>query len=376
MEIEAVLEQADPPPSLNTLPLEVRFKIFKNLLINPVLGELESVLGNYPVRAQDNGDIKYNLHPAILRVCRQNYKEGCEILHSQPFFLCYNIQLLNMGHPDEDKNTFTPLLRYSSSYRKNGLDCKEIKEITQPAFKKVRRWRIVISSYKSSKSLRPEWEINLFQYFCDLVFGIPIRGLEVILRNLARPEFGEELMEPRQTFLPLTILRNVGNLTIREAALDEFPPPRHNSSFAQDNSELLLAYSEKSNLLDKKSYKELKRLIEGNSPVERSFLEKALGKPAKASQIFDSMKFKFVRADIVEHLQPQYNRIVDASRVLVAAIEKEKGRGRALDPEPPGGSFRTFEAARLVILLEKYAAAFERDQDAMTEIAFRVYKEK
>ncbi|TGO27010.1 hypothetical protein BPAE_0049g00370 [Botrytis paeoniae] len=401
MEIVPAFDQADPPPSLSTLPLEVRFKIFKNMLINPVLGELESILGNYQFQARDNGDIKYHLHPAILRVCRQNYEEGCEILYSQPFFLCYNRQLLNMGHSDEDKNTFTPLLRYGSSYRQKGLDCKEIKEITQ------------------LQGTRQEWELNPFQYFCDLVFGIPIRGLEVILRNLAGPEFGEELMEPRQTFIPLIILRNVGNLTIREATLDEFPPPRHYSSFAQGNSSLLLAYPEKSNLLDKKlsemhrhvinfvlSFEnfapwklELRNMGEdilavahgGNEPFRgreksfnlnpymtyhRSFLEKALRKAAKASQSFDSMKFKSIRADIVEHLQPQYNRIIDASRVLVAAIEKEKGRGGALDPDPPRGSFRTFEAARLVIFLEKYAAAFERDQDAMTEIAFRVDRRK
>ncbi|KAF5874553.1 uncharacterized protein Bfra_004564 [Botrytis fragariae] len=88
------------------------------------------------------------------------------------------------------------------------------------------------------------------------------------------------------------------------------------------------------------------------------------------------MKFNSVRAEIVEHLQPQYNRIVDASRVLVASIEKEKGSGRALDPEPPRGFFRTFEAARLVILLEKCAVALRRDQDAITEIAFRIDRRK
>ncbi|TGO17969.1 hypothetical protein BTUL_0013g00420 [Botrytis tulipae] len=239
-------------------------------------------------------------------------------------------------------------------------------------------------------------ERNQFQYFSDLVFGIPIKGLEVILWNLAVPEFDEELMQPRQTFLPLTILRNVGNLTIKEAALDKFPPPRHNSRFSQRNSKLLLSYPDESNLLDKKLYKKLKRLVEGNRPVEsgnapfrerekrfnlnpymahhRSFLEKALRKAAKASLSFNSMGFKSVRADIVKHLQPQYNRIVNASRVLVAAIEEDKDRYQALDLEPRGGYFQTFDAARLVIWIEKYAAAFERDQDERTEIAFRVDK--
>ncbi|KAF5874555.1 uncharacterized protein Bfra_004566 [Botrytis fragariae] len=131
MEIEPVLDQANPPPSLNTLLLEVRFKIIKNLLINPILEEFESILGHYHVRPQDNHGIKYYLHPAILRVCRQNYEDGCEILYSQTFFLCCNRHLISM-------------------------DCKEIKETTQPAFQKVRGWIIVINSYTDGKRPRPE----------------------------------------------------------------------------------------------------------------------------------------------------------------------------------------------------------------------------
>lgn len=107
-----------------------------------------------------------------------------------------------------------------------------------------------------------------------------------------------------------------------------------------------------------------------------SFLEKALITAAKASLIFDSMGFKSVRANIVKHLQPQYNRIVNASRVLVAAIEEDKDKDRDLDLKPRGKYFQTYEAARLLILIEKYTAAFERDQDEKTEIVFRVERKE
>ncbi|TEY74749.1 hypothetical protein BOTCAL_0070g00160 [Botryotinia calthae] len=273
----------------------------------------------------------------------------------------------------------------------------------------------------------------MFQYFCDLVFGVPIREIEVILWNLAKPRFDEEFMKPSQTFLPLTILRNVGNLTIREAALDEFLP-RRSSMFTQAERKLLFTYPEKSNLLDKKSYKKLKRLVEGNRPVERlsemhthlisfvlsfenlapwkldlrnlgeeiqaiahtwntsrrrrdkyyhvnpygvfhrNFLEKRIRRASKASQSFDSMSFKSTRADIVEHLQTQYNRIVDASRVLLATIKEDKFWLGAPNRKPPVAYFKGPEAAKLVILIEKYAAAFERDQDEMTKIGFRTFK--
>ena len=141
----------------------------------------------------------------------------------------------------------TPLLRHNYSCHQEGMDWKEIKEITEPAFKKVRRWRVVIGSYKSTECMRRDWDHNMFRYFYELVFGVPIRELEVILWNLAKPKFGQEFMKPSQTFLLLTILRDIGTLTIREAALDEFLPRCSIcSKFTQGDRELLFAYPEKS----------------------------------------------------------------------------------------------------------------------------------
>ena len=56
----------------------------------------------------------------------------------------------------------------------------------------------------------------------------------------------------------------------------------------------------------------------------RNFLENRIRRASKTSQSLDSMSFKSARADIVEHLQPQNNRIADASRVLLAAIKEDK----------------------------------------------------
>ncbi|KAF5874554.1 uncharacterized protein Bfra_004565 [Botrytis fragariae] len=99
----------------------------------------------------------------------------------------------------------------------------------------------------------------MFQYFCDLVFGI-------LLEILSQYGSGEELMEPWQNFLPLTILRNVGDLTVREAAL------------IMRQQRTIARISRKSNLLDKKSYMKLKRLVEDRlaerlSEMHRNFID-------------------------------------------------------------------------------------------------------
>ncbi|KAJ8071469.1 hypothetical protein OCU04_001789 [Sclerotinia nivalis] len=185
-------------------------------------------------------------------------------------------------------------------------------------------------------------------------------------------------MKPWETFQPLTILRNVGSLNIRMMELDEVTDRIRYGKFcspvrsSQD-------FVSKSRMLKPRSYKRLKNLVEGNRPVEQlsemhkhllrfarsfesfapwkqemgflaeetppcphfryprddswphpysvdnlSFLEKNLREAYTASQRFDSMKFKSLRADIVQYLQPQYNRIVTASRLLVDAIKFEK----------------------------------------------------
>lgn len=106
----------------------------------------------------------------------------------------------------------------------------------------------------------------------------------------------------------------------------------------------------------------------------RNFLGNRIRRASKTSQSLDSMSFKSPRADIVEHLQLQYNRIVDASRVLLATIKEDKFWLGAPNLEISVAYFKGPKAAKLVISIEKYAAAFERDQDEMIEIGFRTFK--
>ena len=58
----------------------------------------------------------------FLRVYRQSYEEGCQILYPQAFFLCYNRQLSDRGRLFEVGIIITPLLRHNYSCHQEGMD--------------------------------------------------------------------------------------------------------------------------------------------------------------------------------------------------------------------------------------------------------------
>ncbi|ESZ94391.1 hypothetical protein SBOR_5255 [Sclerotinia borealis F-4128] len=366
-EEETAFIQSDPPPSLNTIPLE-----------------LESILG------EDEGyifeDEKYDLHPAVLQVCQQNYEEGCDILYAQQFIVCFNTYLIKDCYPR------SPLFRRNIRFQHSR--CHEY----NTSFKNVRRWKIIVSSYNNIGWIEtPSWGLNAFEYFCDRLSSVAITGLEIILCD-PNSESKRRPIKPREILRPLTILRN-----------------RFNYS-TSDSSEVS---QRKSNMPKPRMYKKLKHLVEGNRPVERlsemhsrlvrftrsfenfapwklemaadaeevdpslsnprhfnhwpspytgvthtSFLEKTLREAYTASQYFDSAKFKSLRAGIVHHLHPQYDRILNASRLLVEAIKERKIKFEALDPV--SANIRVTrrhdweEIAELAVLVEEEISTHEK----------------
>lgn len=250
------------PPSLNTIPLEIRHKIYKYLLINPVLGKLESILGES--RSSDEWDFvtNYDLHPVILRVCEQNYEEGCDILYSQGIIVCFNRFLLRLGY----YSPVSPLFRYNHGHHRVQSDEIDIDD-TPPAITKVQRWKMVVSSYKDLDWERQTWGLNVFPYFCNRLCNIPIKEIEVVLCDV-NTETEQQHMGPELTLRPLTILRNVGRLTIREAKLDEFPYPKSLENL-HDRNESSEVPSGKSNMPDQRLYEKMKNLVQSDGPVEQ-----------------------------------------------------------------------------------------------------------
>ncbi|QSZ33695.1 hypothetical protein DSL72_005266 [Monilinia vaccinii-corymbosi] len=128
-------------------------------------------------------------------------------------------------------------------------------------------------------------------------------------------------------------------------------------------------------MLDRILYEKLKDLVEGDGPVEqfaRPFenfapWKQEMGRLCRKFTVTPNfapcVDFKSLRAGIVKHLQAQYDRIDNASRLVISGINDEKVKYGALDPSARDAS-------------EEYAATFERDKDPMTKAEFRLAKRK
>lgn len=71
---------------LDKIPPEIRNKIYRYLLLNPLLGTYEA-LGDpiYPADPHACG-VQYELFPAILRTCRQISTEALVVLYGENTF--------------------------------------------------------------------------------------------------------------------------------------------------------------------------------------------------------------------------------------------------------------------------------------------------
>jgi hypothetical protein len=80
---------------LETILIEIRFKIYKYLLINPILGEPDSIFTD--VSFGNGSKIKYGLAPGVLGKCHQIYVEASSVLHGQNTILiaCVETDRLN-----------------------------------------------------------------------------------------------------------------------------------------------------------------------------------------------------------------------------------------------------------------------------------------
>ncbi|MCJ1237360.1 hypothetical protein MMC14_005345 [Varicellaria rhodocarpa] len=120
------------PPSFLSLPLELRFMIYRHLLVAEE--ELKLFL-EYPLRIQ-MGNHTYRvipfherqLHPAILHVCRQTYIEAISFLYGNTFTIDLTIAT---GHAMTRKaikpNQSNALIRWCKQIKKNAALVKRLR---------------------------------------------------------------------------------------------------------------------------------------------------------------------------------------------------------------------------------------------------------
>jgi hypothetical protein len=229
-------------PFLRIFPSEIRRKIYKLLLVNPVLGTVGAVNPSKQDRT------KHNLSPKILETCRQIYHEASEVLYAQTFAA---------NCAGEFSNVITPFsilpscdLNWSIYY-----DFR----VNWEALRKARSWNIFLDTSELWFTDNGEFK-QLCQVICDS------RPLQVTV-FVKRSSIGFDYpMKQWELMWPLTMLRNIGVLQFRQHKYpnmywDEYGGDRN----ALEEGSIKGVYCGVGPICQRM----LKKLAEGNSPVER-----------------------------------------------------------------------------------------------------------
>jgi hypothetical protein len=160
---------------LTALPLEVREKVYKKLLCNPILASPSSVTKD----SLFGDELEYDLHPQLLRVCRQIYDEASRILYE-----C-NTFYIACCHCYEPSPVENPLIEVSPLTRRiNGImDLPDGPTHTlynnAMHIRKVKRWRVIISTLREPDiSAQMEWSLV---DFCFAISIDPPHSMTVVL---------------------------------------------------------------------------------------------------------------------------------------------------------------------------------------------------
>ncbi|KAI9646030.1 hypothetical protein NHQ30_005468 [Ciborinia camelliae] len=396
---------------LKTMPIECRKQIWEYLLYNPLLGECF---------ATDNKRAKFGLFPTVLRVNKQIYNEGMDILYGCNTFLV-DCTPHRIFHFAKGSVNFCALTRYQLLGRVDRSTRCEYGII--PAAKYVQHWKVVLSAIEPNTN-RDKGLLS----FSRNTYMANIKSLEVLIvpRGIepgwnVEDIYGDE-NQLTVTLSPLERLRNVKRFTIRQAEFHEIPQIAYirENKFADELIPILPSPVDQVRLVT---------LIEGNSKVEiveemyKSLLTYAqtferiknfkvdmdidseeiehgimyedstrfpLWNPfkwtkhpveatlsaAKVSMMKNKMEeLKHNRSVLLRYLEPHYQSIEAASRNLVDFIKLHKQKGGLLDPNAASFTDSLDSViAEPMVLLEDYAASFTRKLEPPTKIAIRRQK--
>ncbi|TGO44726.1 hypothetical protein BOTNAR_0755g00020 [Botryotinia narcissicola] len=326
--------------TLERMPLEIRKEILKYLLLNPELGTISCI-------HSDEGwgsKIKYELQPAILRVCKEFHAEGVEMLYGENWFF------IECVLPARDHllhryalTRFCEVAYPESLHSSRELAINHLK--TVPGVKRIGHWKISIAPMRINARNNV---INLCRSIChngikSMKFVIaPWDNLEY--PNLSRAGTGGSAAENETTakiiqhvLSPLEILRCAGKVVIRGADPEEVPDFLFRG--------------------DRQGYDYY------------SWVSGSLWRIATPRGM-DIYELKILRSNAIQFLERQYQRIQQAANDLVRFVKDQKVSGGLLDPVKPS----PFESSPGVqseglVLLKKYAESFDRDLTTATKIA-------
>ncbi|KAH8767733.1 hypothetical protein F5882DRAFT_302853, partial [Hyaloscypha sp. PMI_1271] len=410
------------------LPLELRERIYKCLLVNPDLSAARYLKAwrQQAVQDKDRGTpYKFGLSPQILRVCRQAHNEAKPILYH------HNIFVIELVTKDVGYALRSPVFRFPNKEAAQQHRPSKSKFLQEyyPWVTNVKHWKIILTANLEDKPHAPD---DSFTYFCrHLCFNKP-RSLEVLLLPKGGAFKGPRwtvfaprgFHHPKEVLQPLTMLRNIASLKIGEVERSDLP-------FRVDPSQPLV-----SNNIPQELKVSLKTLVEGDTPVKYVFMmyEKLLEyaqaferhprfkaemspvwglarrnrnqraklvyssrehNPFKqdpfhpvemnlelasiASEANDADAFKQARSAVLEYLEPQYQRIVAQAAAMAEFVKDEnRHRGRGWPSLFQGSDYPPERdlITTCIMYLEDYAATFVRDVPSYTKFYIRKEKEE
>ncbi|KAF7887003.1 uncharacterized protein EAF02_003650 [Botrytis sinoallii] len=399
---ESLIQAKSTSPFMRKLPIELRLKIYKLLLVNPKLSETESI-----GKAVEYGkSVKFELTPAILSTCKAIHSEAEPILYGSNTFI---IECIGGYGPVGSLHVpQSPLTRFTDpsfdDFDDNPFDFSAFS-----ALKKVKRWRILTGAYRPTPTnpVPAKSFVHFCQALCQEAPTQPQRSLEIVLA-LARVNTGIATIKTEDTqykfsqdqlkylLQPLRLLRDIKlELNIAQFKTDlpqsthlcgagpEYYFPYSEAQTVEVNLERSMnlalpivqkyqAIAEDLSPVEKvfKMYERLERYVvsfersgkftmdlitlqrghEGSrretrhfgwqlpgaslgnpfksrSPLSYHPVELAFSKAIIAKDKEDVTEFKAARASILKELDPQYRRMVDASKKLTAFVEKERLSG-------------------------------------------------
>ncbi|KAF5877203.1 uncharacterized protein Bfra_001567 [Botrytis fragariae] len=429
------------------LPLEARNMIYELLLVNPILGKSCSVADRTssprspPPHGSSQPPLKFELEPQVLRVCHAMYLEASEILYgSNTFYIaCCKYEPVEDRLPSRSAFNrgmeMTPITRHY-----NRSSHGQLFLFDHPAVVKVKRWRVIVSSFMDSQVLGGSHEMRFWsiENFCLAITQSPSISLEIALAPIGLEKceesywFQDEVsyQEMKDMLIPLRMLRGVKRLRFRDASWDELPDVYpYNTFWGKDCRSIIPSYS---------SRKELRSIMMGNSVVElsrRMYLR--LVRYAQAFEAVDTFRsemchsstgsvgrylmhyescsgsnrwmhrprdptiqsshpvesglrhasilsssqynpraFKLERAFIVQYLEPQYQRAKLACFNITEFIKSEKRKDGMLSPKLTREWHSPTIAAEAILLLERYEQALQRDFPYADQIKHRANRRK
>ncbi|CAD6442767.1 52193f30-ead5-4c28-89ef-7c627d989225 [Sclerotinia trifoliorum] len=299
---------------LLNMPSEIRDEILSYLLTNPILGQGISVTMEAGPLRKGNREVtspKYDLHPAVLRVCKQMYQEGLlYMLYECNTFImdCTNWMYQDDTHVPVDgmysyaprwANTYypittalnvTPLNRYLEHLNVSPTNPVWVYEGNQyfneqPTLRNLvgsqasyaKKWKVIVRGDSGTYSRR--FGRFALQQFCHAVCQCPGLSLTFVVctdktskktKKTLYLDFDSELSF-EEIFSPLQIFRNVKHVEFSEAHADVDQEVR-----GEDFPEALPVYFHEifqvadaaaSNLTSGKLVEKYTKLIKGSSPL-------------------------------------------------------------------------------------------------------------